>query len=169
MAFDLATAKPVGDTEEPSTEAARGKKGFDLSTAKPVKPTFGEAAKGVASDMWSEAKKVPGDVAGLLDLPARLPAMLAKGVGVTGGVLGTGAAALKAGKPVTRKELLEEGSRTGEEFATPLANPVQRLMKYFGHEDDYTQSDVQSALGVLSGWLKKGNKWVEEKTGGIVR
>lgn len=173
MTFDLATAKPMGDVAEaPEGEppsAPAKKKGFDLSTARFAKPTFGEAASDAASDVWSETKKAGGELAAIADLPASLPAMLAKGVGFTGGVAGTGAAVLKAGKPVTRKELLEEGARTGEEFAAPLANPVQRLMRYFGHEDDYTQSDVQNALGVFSGWLKKGNKWIEDKTGGVVR
>lgn len=173
MAFDLATAKPMGDVAEApegeSPSAPAKKKGFDISTARFAKPTFGEAASDAASDVWSETKKAGGELAAIADLPASLPSMLAKGVGFTGGVVGTGAAALKAGKPVTRKELLEEGARTGEEFAAPLANPVQRLMRYFGHEDDYTQSDVQNALGVFSGWLKKGNKWIEDKTGGVVR
>lgn len=172
----------------PSDSSATAGKPWERDWKAPAKPTKGATSwggesrgrigatgddpqvlgEGVPLEAASGLKRGVGEIAALADLPASLPAMVAGGLGFTGGVLGTGAAVLKDGKPISRKELVQEGTRIGEETAAPLANPVQRLMRYFGHEDDYTQSDVQSALGVFSGWLKKGNKWIEEKTGGAV-
>jgi len=124
--------------------------------------------EGVPPEAHESLKDVAQEAAAVADLPLGIPAMVAKGLGFTGGVIGEGAGALKTGTPTTRKDLLKAGAKTGEEFAAPLADPAKRLLRYLGYGEDVDETAVSHAAGVFSQWMKKGNKFVEQKTGGMI-
>jgi len=139
------------------------KKQADQEEENPV--VIGE---GVPPEAHESLKSVAQEAAAVADLPLGIPAMVAKGLGFTGGVIGEGAGALKTGTPTTRKDLLKAGAKTGEEFAAPLADPAKRLLRYLGYGEDVDETAVSHAAGVFSQWMKKGNKFVEQKTGGMI-
>ena len=124
--------------------------------------------EGVPPEAHASLKSVAQEGAALADLPLALPAMVAKNLGFTGGILGEGAGALKTGTPITRKELLVAGAKTGEELAAPLADPAKRLLRYLGYGEDVDETAIDHAAGVFMQWAKKGNAWIEQKTGGMV-
>lgn len=104
-------------------------------------------------------KKNVANAAALGDMVLNLPAQL---IGV-GADLGARAAALGSG--VDRRTGAQAGE-LGREIASPLMNPLQKLMEATGYGKDYEQSDVAGAFRTLSSWLDKGGEWIEKRTAG---
>lgn len=131
-----------------------------MPDAGPAKPTKKDAE--VPSGPLKGNQRILANIAGIADVVLGLPSMAASVIGETGGRIGTAAAG------GSRKEAAEEGQRIGQEFAAPLADPVQRLMRHFGYLKDYDESDVTHALSIFTSWINKGGEWIEKKTNGAI-
>jgi hypothetical protein len=126
--------------------------------AKPAKSAFDrnkdEFVKGI--------KQLPKDLAAITDMVVSLPGQL---IGV-GADMGMRAVALGHGVDHRVAGIMAQKFR--HDISDPLSNPIEKLMKAFGYDQGYSDTNVAQAMNKVGGWMEKGGEYVERQTGGLL-
>ncbi len=121
-----------------------------------------EAENTIGGAVGRSARRAAENTAALLDLGLGLPGQALQ-VGLT---IGGRIKAIASGGSRADAELV--GKSLAAEAPESLTNPIQKLMKVFGYEKGYSESDVTSVMNTAGDWLAKGGEWVEKKTKGVL-
>jgi len=140
-----------------STEAFLGVKEKD-----PLSKEALDAENTFAGALGNRAAAFGKNVAAVGDMVLGLPGQaLAVGLDIGGRMK-----ALASGG--TRQDAELVGKELAKMAPEALTNPVQKLMKVFGYEQGYTDSDVNQVMDKAMGLLSKGGEWVERNTRGAL-
>ena len=112
--------------------------------------------------LGARGKQAAKNTAALADMALGLPGQaLQVGLNIGGRIK-----ALASGGSREDAELV--GRSLADAAPEALTHPIQKLMKVFGYEEGYTDSDVNVVMGKAGEWLAKGGEWVEKKTKGAL-
>jgi len=115
-----------------------------------------------AKPLTAKATAVQGakNIAAFTDMVLSLPGMF---VGV-GADLGARLMGVAGGEE--RRTQSQAGLRIGGEVGEMFGSPIKKIMHAMGYPEDYSSSDVSSALETVNSWIGKGGDWIEKNTGG---